>query len=68
MLFHDTLDDVVPVDNFYAMSKFLKDNGIKTEEFVGEYSKSTIDFGFTNHELAALTFFLRVIEWIRTNY
>ena len=69
MLFHDTKDDVVPVENFYAMSKFLKDNGIKTQEFVGEYSSETTkEAGITNHEVSAVTFFLRVIEWIRANY
>ena len=69
MLFHDTKDDVVPVENFYAMSKFLKDNGIKTEEFVGEYSSETTkELGITNHEVSALTFFLRIIEWMRKNY
>ena len=69
MLFHDTKDDVVPVENFYAMSKFLKDHGIKTEEFVGEYSSETIkELGVTNHETSALTFFLRIIEWMRANY
>ena len=69
MLFHDTKDDVVPVENFYAMSKFLKDHGIKTEEFVGEYSSETTkEIGITNHETSALTFFLRIISWIRANY
>ena len=69
MLFHDTKDDVVPVDNFYAMSKFLKDNGIKTQEFVGEYSSDTTkELGVSNHEVSALTFFLRIIEWITANY
>ena len=69
MLFHDTKDDVVPVENFYAMSKFLKDNGIETEEFVGEYSSEmTKELGVTNHEVSALTFFLRIIEWITANY
>ena len=69
MLFHDTKDDVVPVENFYAMSKFLKDKGIKTEEFVGEYSSETTkEAGITNHEVSALTFFLRIIEWMRANY
>ncbi len=69
MLFHDTKDDVVPVENFYAMSKFLKDNGIKTEEFVGEYSsKTTKELGITNHEVSGLTFFLRIIEWVTANY
>ena len=69
MLFHDTEDDVVPVENFYAMSKFFKDNGIKTQEFVGEYSSETTkEAGITNHEVSAVTFFLRVIEWIRANY
>ena len=69
MLFHDTKDDVVPVDNFYAMSKFLKAHGIKTQEFVGEYSSEVIkELGVTNHETSALTFFLRIIEWITANY
>ena len=69
MLFHDTKDDVVPVENFYAMSKFLKDHGIKTEEFVGEYSSETTkEAGITNHETSALTFFLRIIAWVRANY
>ena len=69
MLFHDTKDDVVPVENFYAMSKFLKDNGIKTEEFVSEYSsKTTKELGITNHEVSGLTFFLRIIEWVTANY
>jgi len=69
MLFHDTKDDVVPVENFYAMSKFLKKNGIKTQEFVGEYSSETTkELGVTNHETSALTFFLRIIEWVTNNY
>ena len=69
MLFHDTEDDVVPVENFYAMSQFLKANGIKTEEFVGEYSSQTTkELGVTNHEVSALTFFLRIIAWVRANY
>ena len=69
MLFHDTKDDVVPVDNFYAMSKFLKNNGIKTEEFVDEYSSELIkELGATNHETAALSFFLKIIDWISANY
>ena len=69
MLFHDTKDDVVPVENFYAMSKFLKSKGIKTEEFVDEYSSETIkELGVTNHETSALTFFLRIIAWVRANY
>ena len=43
--------------------------GIKTEEFVGEYSSETIkELGVTNHETSALTFFLRIIEWMRANY
>ena len=69
MLFHDTKDDVVPVENFYAMSKFLKAKGIKTEELVGEYSSETTkEAGITNHEVWALTFFLRIIEWMTANY
>ncbi len=69
MLFHDTRDDVVPVENYYAMSKFLKDKGIKTEEFVGEYSAEvTKELGVTNHEVSALTFFLKIINWMTANY
>ena len=69
MIFHDTDDDVVPVENFYAMSKFLKDNGIKTEEFVGKYSsKVTKELGMSNHETSALTFFLKIIDWMNDNY
>ena len=69
MLFHDTKDDVVPVENFYAMSQFLKDHGIKTEEFVGEYSsEATKEAGISNHEVSAITFFLRIIEWVTANY
>ena len=69
MLFHDTKDDVVPVDNFYALSKFLKSKGIKTEECLDEYSSETIkEMGATNHETAALTFFLKIIAWVRANY
>ena len=69
MLFHDTKDDVVPVENFYAMSEFLKANRIKTEEFVGEYSsEATKEAGISNHETSALTFFLRIIEWMKANY
>ena len=69
MLFHDTRDDVVPVENFYAMSEFLKSHGIKTEEFAGEYSSEiTKEAGITNHEVAAATFFLQVIAWITKNY
>ena len=69
MLFHDTEDDVVPVDNFYAMSKFLKNHGIKTEEFVDEYSSEIIkELGVTNHETSALTFFVEITKWITANY
>ena len=69
MLFHDTKDDVVPVENFYAMSKFLKEHGIKTQEFVDEYSSEvTKELGVTNHEISALTFFLKIIEWMTENY
>ena len=69
MLFHDTKDDVVPVENFYAMSKFLKKNGIKTQEFVGDYSgEAKESLGTTNHEASAITFFLRIIEWVTANY
>ena len=69
MLFHDTKDDVVPVENFYAMSKFLKDKGIKTQEFVGEYSSEIIkEIGVTNHETSAVSFFSEIIGWISNNY
>jgi hypothetical protein len=51
------------------MSKFLKDHGIKTQEYVGEYSSETTkELGVTNHEVSALTFFLRVIEWMTATY
>ena len=51
------------------MSQFLKDHGIKTQEFVGEYSsEATKEAGISNHETSALTFFLRIIEWVRANY
>ncbi len=69
MLFHDTEDDVVPVENFYAMSNFLKSKGIKTEEFVDEYSSEYIkEMGVTNHETSAITFFLNIIQWMTDNY
>ena len=69
MLFHDTKDDVVPVDNYYAMKKFLDDNNIKTEGLVGDYSGSAKEsLGTTNHEASAATFFLKIIEWIKANY
>ena len=69
MLYHDTKDDVVPVDNYYAMKKFLDDNNIKTEGLVAEYSsEATKEAGISNHETAAATFFLKIIAWIRANY
>ncbi len=69
MLFHDTKDDVVPVDNYYAMKKFLDDNNIKTEGLVDDYSGSAKEsLGTTNHEASAATFFLKIIEWIKANY
>ena len=69
MLFHDTKDDVVPVDNYYAMKKFLDDNHIKTEGLVDEYSSETIkELGVTNHETSALTFFIKIIAWMTKNY
>ncbi len=69
MLYHDTEDDVVPVENFYAMSQFLKDNGITTEEFIDEYSNElTKEIGFYNHETAAVSFFLKIIEWMSDTY
>ena len=69
MLFHDTKDDVVPVDNYYAMKKFLDDNHIKTEGLVGDYSgEAKESLGTTNHEASAATFFLKIIEWMTKNY
>ena len=69
MLFHDTKDDVVPVDNFYAMSQFLKKHNIKTEEFVGDYSgDGKKELGTSNHELSGLTFFAEILKWMRANY
>ena len=51
------------------VSKFLKDHGVKTEEFVDRYSSElTKDLGITNHEVSGLTFFLKIIEWITANY
>ena len=45
------------------------DHGIKTEEFVGEYSaEATKEIGVTNHEVSALIFFLRIIERMTANY
>ena len=69
VLFHDTKDDVVPVDNYYAMKQFLDDNHIKTEGLVGDYSGTAKEsLGTTNHEASAATFFLKILEWIRANY
>ncbi len=69
MLYHDTKDDVVPVDNYYAMKQFLDDHQIKTEGLVADYSGSAKEsLGTTNHEASAATFFLKIIEWIRANY
>ena len=69
MLFHDIKDDVVPVENYYAMKQFLDDHHIKTEGLVGDYSgKAKESLGTTNHEASAATFFLKIIEWIRANY
>ena len=69
MLFHDTKDDVVPVENYYAMKQFLDDNHIKTEGLVGDYSGTAKEsLGTTNHEASAATFFLKIIEWIKANY
>ena len=69
MLFHDTKDDVVPVENFYAMRDFLKDNGIKTEVLVNHYSGTAKeDLNVTNHEASAAVFFVKIIAWIRANY
>lgn len=69
MLFHDIKDDVVPVENYYAMKQFLDDNHIKTEGLVGDYSGNAKEsLGLTNHEASAATFFLKIIEWIRANY
>ena len=31
-------------------------------------SETTKEAGITNHETSAITFFLRIIEWIRANY
>ncbi|MBR1755463.1 MAG: hypothetical protein IJ739_02960 [Bacteroidaceae bacterium] len=69
MLFHDTKDDVVPVENFYAMKQFLNEHHVKTEEFVGDYSADgKKDLGTTNHELSALTFFAEILKWMTANY
>jgi pimeloyl-ACP methyl ester carboxylesterase len=69
MLYHDTKDDVVPVDNYYAMKQFLDNHKIKTEGLVGDYSGTAKDdLGTTNHEASAATFFVKIIEWIKANY
>ncbi len=69
MLYHDTKDDVVPVDNYYAMKQFLDNHHIKTEGLVGDYSGTAKeDLGTTNHEASAATFFIKIIEWIKANY
>ena len=69
MLYHDTRDDVVPVENFHAMSQFLKQHGVKTEELLGEYSlELTKEIGVSNHEVSGVTFFAKIIEWITKNY
>ena len=69
MLCHDTKDDVVPVDNYYAMKKFLDDHQIKTEGLVGDYSGDANEsLGTTNHEASAAYFFLKILEWVRANY
>ena len=69
MLFHDTKDDVVPVENFYAMKQFLETHKIKTELLIDEYSSQiTKEIGFTNHETSAVSFFLKIIDWITANY
>ena len=69
MLFHDTKDDVVPVENYYAMKQFLDVHHITTEGFVGDYSGDAKEsLGTTNHEASAATFFIRIIEWISANY
>ena len=37
--------------------------------FVDEYSaEATKELGVTNHEVSALTFFLRIIEWMTATY
>jgi len=47
----------------------LKDNGVEPQEFVGKYSAElTKEIGFSNHEVSALSFFLKVIEWMQENY
>jgi len=69
MLCHDTKDDVVPVDNYYAMKQFLDDHQITTEGLVGDFSGSAKEsLGTTNHEASAAYFFLKIIEWIKANY
>ena len=43
--------------------------GLWYEEFVGEYSAEvTKELGVTNHEVSALTFFLKIINWMTANY
>ncbi len=31
-------------------------------------NETTKEAGITNHEVSALTFFLRIIEWVTANY
>ena len=35
---------------------------------IGNSSETTKEAGITNHEVSALAFFLRIIEWMRANY
>ena len=40
-----------------------------TKYYFNEYSSETIkEAGISNHETSALTFFLKIVEWIRANY
>ncbi|MBP3787318.1 MAG: hypothetical protein ILA22_04180 [Prevotella sp.] len=69
MLCHDTKDDVVPVDNYYAMKQFLDDHQITTEGLVGDFSGDAKEsLGTTNHEASAAYFFLKILERIKANY
>ena len=69
MLCHDTKDDVVPVDNYYAMKQFLDDHQITTEGLVGDFSGTAKEsLGTTNHEASAAYFFVKILEWIKANY
>ena len=52
LLMHNELDDVVPVENFYALAQFLKDNGVKVETASAKYQSDMP----TGHEEGGVRF------------